>query len=104
NEGDVSPNTKGAFCWNGSPCEEAHSTCGGASQGCHGYGPGKDNNNFENVRIIGTNQMNKALELYNTANVSLAGPVSFVHTFVDMSAVTVDPKWSGLPSAVSTCM
>jgi len=47
--------------------------------------------------------MKKALELYNSANVSISGPVSSVHTFIDMSTVTVAPQWTGLKDPVTTC-
>lgn len=69
NEGDVSPNTKsvsfsnlqndlifsrGAFCNNGLPCEYAHSTCNGTSEGCHGYGPGATD--LQSNEMIGRQQ------------------------------------------------
>lgn len=79
NEGDVSPNTKGAFCNNGRACEVAHSTCGGTSENCHGYGPGKDD--FASARIIGTYQYEKAMELHESASVLLSGPLAYVHTY-----------------------
>jgi neutral ceramidase len=101
NEGDVSPNTKGAFCDNGLPCEEAHSTCGGTSQGCHGYGPG--NNMFESTEIIGTNQFKKALDLFKTASTVLAGPIDYIHTFVDMSNVQVDAAYTTTGQNATTC-
>ena len=59
NEGDVSPNTRGAFCDNGDRCEVAHSTCGGRSEGCHSYGPGKTD--FESTEIIGRHQYEKVI-------------------------------------------
>jgi neutral ceramidase len=102
NEGDVTPNTKGAFCDNGMPCDFAHSTCGGYSQGCHGYGPGKDQ--FENTKIIGGNQFKKAVELYESAKVQLNGPIQYIHTFVDMHNVVVQPAFTGLNEPVSTCL
>jgi neutral ceramidase len=102
NEGDVSPNTRGAFCDNGSPCDYAHSTCGGTSQGCHGYGPGRDE--FESTKIIGTNQFKKAHELYQSASTVLQGPVDFRHTFLDMEHLTVTPAYSGQQYNVSTCV
>jgi neutral ceramidase len=101
NEGDVSPNTKGAFCDNGKPCDFAHSTCDGTSQNCHGYGPGKDD--FESTQIIGQKQFQKALELYNTATTELSGPVDYIHTFIDMSNVTVSAEWSTTGQIEKTC-
>jgi len=122
NEGDVTPNTRGAFCNNGMPCDFAHSTCGGYSENCHGYGPGKDQ--FEkydapahkvckillcqrlmdgvcavghcSTKIIGTNQFKKALELYESAKEPISGPIQFAHTFVNMHNVIVQPAFTGL--------
>jgi neutral ceramidase len=101
NSGDVSPNTKGAFCDNGDPCELAHSTCGGWSENCHGYGPGK--NEFESTQIIGDNQFKTALGLYNAASVPLVGPLGNVFTYVNMENVTVAPQFSGTSQPVTTC-
>ncbi|KAL6055923.1 Neutral ceramidase [Balamuthia mandrillaris] len=102
-EGDVSPNTKGAFCNDGTPCEVAHSTCGGYSEGCHGYGPGKNNDNFENTKIIGGNQFKKAWELYNSASLPVTGPLHYVHTFVNMEQVKVGAPFNHGYSNATTC-
>lgn len=102
NEGDVSPNTLGAFCDNGVPCDFAHSTCGGTSQNCHGYGPGKDM--FQSTQIIGTNQFKKALELYESASTMLSGPLQYIHTFIDMTDVIVDGKWTPSGENETTCI
>jgi neutral ceramidase len=102
NEGDVSPNTRGAFCDNGRPCEYAHSTCDGTSQGCHGYGPGEDE--FESTKIIGTNQCTAAWGLYHNATVPLKGPIAYRHTYVDFEHITISPEFTGLPNNVSTCV
>eukprot|EP01114_Cavostelium_apophysatum_P007011 TRINITY_DN1866_c0_g1_i1.p1 TRINITY_DN1866_c0_g1~~TRINITY_DN1866_c0_g1_i1.p1 ORF type:complete len:766 (-),score=167.78 TRINITY_DN1866_c0_g1_i1:1192-3147(-) len=101
NEGDVSPNTRGAFCDNGDPCEFAHSTCGGRSENCHGYGPGKTD--FESTLIIGQKQFNKAVELYEKATTQIVGTVNFIHTYVDMSNVTVNANFSGTGEDGYTC-
>jgi neutral ceramidase len=102
NAGDVSPNTRGAFCDNGMACEVAHSTCGGWSQNCQGYGPGTDE--FDSCRIIGSNQALAALKLYNTANTPVTGPISHVFQYVDMENVQVAPQYSGLDHNISTCI
>eukprot|EP01089_Gocevia_fonbrunei_P013719 TRINITY_DN3575_c0_g1_i1.p1 TRINITY_DN3575_c0_g1~~TRINITY_DN3575_c0_g1_i1.p1 ORF type:complete len:691 (-),score=167.31 TRINITY_DN3575_c0_g1_i1:59-2131(-) len=102
NEGDVSPNTLGAFCNNGLPCDFAHSTCGGTSEGCHGYGPGK--NDFQSAEIIGANQFKSASDLYDTAKIEITGPIDFIHTFVDMTNLVVDAKFSINNQTVKTCM
>jgi neutral ceramidase len=101
NSGDVSPNTRGAFCDDGQRCEVAHSTCGGWSEGCHGYGPGRDE--FQSTELIGNNQFQSALNLFNTAKTTVAGPLGYVHSYVDMENVLVQPEYTGLPQAVSTC-
>src|SRR5690606_26340927 len=111
NEGDVSPNTLGAFCWNGQPCEEAHSTCGGESQGCRGYGPG-GLNDFLSTKIIGSNQFEKALDLFLGKNSSsssffsllLSGPLDYIHQFVDMTNVSIpNSPYSSNNASVTTC-
>lgn len=101
NSGDVSPNTKGAFCDNGEPCEEAHSTCGGTSENCHGYGPG--DTDFESTLIIGDNQFEKAVELYESATEKLTGPIDYIHTFINMGNITVSAEFSGSGKTEYTC-
>jgi neutral ceramidase len=96
NEGDVSPNTRGASCPDGvTPCAP-DSTCQGKTQLCTAKGPGKDQ--FESTKIIGSNQFKKALELFeDTKNsVALKGPIDFRHQFVDMFNVVVDKKYLNL--------
>ena len=48
-EGDVSPNTAGPICPDGSPCDARTSTCTVGK--CIAYGPGEDM--FDSVKIIG---------------------------------------------------
>jgi len=43
------------------------------------------------------------MSLYEAANQPLSGSIQFIHTFVDMSNVTVAPQYTGLPSPVTTC-
>ncbi|KAK7111468.1 neutral ceramidase B-like [Littorina saxatilis] len=88
NLGDVSPNTKGPHCIDsGLPCDILTSTCHGKNELCIASGPGKDM--FESTKMIGTNQFNKALELFSGAGKKLSGPVAFKHTYVDMTNVEV---------------
>ena len=102
NEGDVSPNTKGAFCYNGHPCEVAHSTCGGTSEGCRAYGPGVDD--FQSTDIIGTNQFKKAQQLYLEAKEPITGTkIGYIHQWVDLTNITVRPEWSISNKTVYTC-
>ncbi|XP_013402701.1 neutral ceramidase isoform X2 [Lingula anatina] len=84
NEGDVSPNTKGAHCIDtGKPCDVSTSTCNGKPELCVASGPGKDM--YESTKIIGKKQYEKAKELFDGANTLLTGPVDYRHQFVDMS-------------------
>uniref|UniRef100_H2YVZ6 Neutral ceramidase n=1 Tax=Ciona savignyi TaxID=51511 RepID=H2YVZ6_CIOSA len=98
NEGDVSPNTRGPHCTDtGLPCGNVESTCDGKVQNCIASGPGKDM--FESTKIIGTNQFNKAMELYDSAQVFLSGPVVPVHQYIDMT----NPDGSGSTHSATTC-
>jgi neutral ceramidase len=104
NEGDVTPNTRGAQCDNGEPCETAHSTCNGRSQGCHGYGPG--NTDYESTKIIGTQQYEMARKLYEDRinSIELNGNGAFVHSFVKMDQMNIDPEFTGLKQTIKTCI
>jgi len=101
NEGDSSPNTRGAFCPDGSPCEAVHSSCVGLGKRCQGYGPGSTD--FESMEIIGTNQFKRALQLYESISVELQPPIDYVHTFVDFSNLTVSSNWSSTGRDEHTC-
>ncbi|KAI0343537.1 Neutral/alkaline nonlysosomal ceramidase [Trametopsis cervina] len=91
NVGDTSPNTLGAFCespgqpWDGLACEFEHSTCGNMTQDCHGRGPGFRISDFESNRIIGQKQVDGAKTLMSQKLAPVSGPVSFVHTYLNMS-------------------
>uniref|UniRef100_A0A5K3FEN8 Neutral ceramidase n=1 Tax=Mesocestoides corti TaxID=53468 RepID=A0A5K3FEN8_MESCO len=88
NEGDVSPNTKGARCIDsGLECDALTSTCNGRVQKCIAFGPGKDM--FESTQLIARRQFEKAKELYAMAKTELINSVDFRHQFVDMTSVTV---------------
>ena len=98
NLGDVSPNTDGPRCIDtGEPCDLASSTCSGRNAMCIGSGPGKSMQ--ESTEIIGRRQFDMAIQLLQqmTANKTdsyiqgdyLISSVSFRHSFVDMSNVTV---------------
>lgn len=99
NEGDVSPNTAGPRCINtGEPCDIATSTCGGRSQNCIAFGPGR--NMLDSTRIIGLKQYAKAMELFDSATEELTvDSVSHAHQYVDMSnqQVTVNGQ------SIQTC-
>jgi len=102
NEGDVSPNTLGAFCGDSDRrCDYDTSTCDGETEDCIARGPGVDME--QSTKIIGTQQFNLAVNLFNTAKNTLSGPVDFRHMFVDMENVVIDPQWTGLSRAIKTC-
>lgn len=88
NAGDVSPNTRGPRCIDtGEPCDYVTSTCSdGKSAKCIAFGPGR--NMEESTYIIAEKQASKALELIHDSShdVAIAGPVSHVHEYVDMSS------------------
>eukprot|EP00117_Sycon_ciliatum_P000562 scpid53224/ scgid6579/ Neutral ceramidase B; Acylsphingosine deacylase 2B; N-acylsphingosine amidohydrolase 2B len=89
NEGDVSPNTKGARCIDtGLRCEQNRSTCDGKNEKCIAFGPGKDM--MDSTRIIATLQYEKAKELYDGAKTVLTGPIDYRHSYVQISNQTVD--------------
>ncbi|KNC51340.1 uncharacterized protein AMSG_07355 [Thecamonas trahens ATCC 50062] len=108
NEGDVSPNVEGAWCHakvGGTPCADGESVCDGRNEECFGVGPGGFDNDFESTRTIGAAQADEAMRLAQSANEALdtALGVASVHAWVDMTNVTVAPKFSGAPSPVTTC-
>ena len=119
NEGDVSPNVKGAYCLfpasvKGQPCDFEHSTCAGRNEGCQGQGigcicciptafvscyflsKGPDGlEMFMNTRAIGFRQYDFASKLFQNASVVLnGGDFKSAMTYVDMSNVTIDPKFT----------
>uniref|UniRef100_A0A1I8JCZ5 Neutral ceramidase n=1 Tax=Macrostomum lignano TaxID=282301 RepID=A0A1I8JCZ5_9PLAT len=85
NEGDVSPNTAGPRCIDtGEPCDILTSTCGGRTQKCVAFGPGRDM--MDSARIIGQRQFNKALSLFQSATREVqVDSISVVHQNVDMT-------------------
>ena len=109
NLGDASPNTDGPRCIDtGEPCDLVSSTCNGRNAMCIGSGPGK--NMQESTEIIGRRQFDMAIKLLHqmTTNKTdsiiqgdyLASSVSFRHSFVDMSNVTMTLENGDV---VSTC-
>ncbi|KAI3487619.1 hypothetical protein L1887_48400 [Cichorium endivia] len=116
--GDTSPNTKGAWCDDGSKCEHKHSTCSNSKgqdrvQTCHGRGPawGLDeyvdvsptgSYDFASNEMIARKQVDAARNIMErqpeaTADAEdeydrmtmLTGPVQSVKMNVDMSQYTV---------------
>jgi len=98
NQGDVSPNTKGAFCNEGpnagQPCDKLTSTCPNDRginlvQLCTAQGPAGKNDR-ENTRIIGENQYRKAVELFANATQPLGGRLHYRQSFVNMTHLVVE--------------
>lgn len=90
NEGDVTPNTLGAFCKKtGKACTMDTSTCEGRSQDCLGRGPGYPDE-FKSAEIIGRKQWEKAKELFEGATEQVQGPIDFCHTYLDMTNIEVE--------------
>lgn len=100
NLGDVTPNTKGAFCRDsGLPCD-SHSTCSGKEELCYGIGPGKNGDMFDSVKIIGKKQYDHAMNLYQAATKELTGSIDYRHSFVNFDGLSVKLKDG---TEVSTC-
>jgi neutral ceramidase len=98
--GDISPNTRGAFCPNGQKCD-INSTCNGNSNLCHGLGPGKDD--LESAKILGINQFESANRIYSAAKLPISGSVDSRHIFINMSTFTVLPEYSSTGNTEKTC-
>ena len=108
NEGDVSPNVLGAWCQahvGGTPCGDGESVCDGKAETCLGVGPGGFDDDAYSADTIGRAQAAKAEELAANPDVAFAPDlgVASAHAWVDMTNVTVAPRFSGAPSPVSTC-
>ncbi|KAJ1030307.1 hypothetical protein NDA16_001217 [Ustilago loliicola] len=124
--GDTSPNTKGAWCDDGSVCEYKHSTCDNGKgqdrvQTCHGRGPAWGNDEYIPVsptggydwasnEIIARKQVVAARTIMDRSPsasseeyeglTTLSGPIKSVKMNVDMSAY---PVYRPDGSRVKTC-
>ncbi|EIM80776.1 Neutral/alkaline nonlysosomal ceramidase [Stereum hirsutum FP-91666 SS1] len=93
NVGDTSPNTLGAYCespgesYDGMLCEFNTSTCGGATEDCHGRGPAFEISDFASNMIIAQLQVDGAQAIMNgTASTApIEGNVRAVHTYLNMT-------------------
>ncbi|KAI9311080.1 Neutral/alkaline nonlysosomal ceramidase [Dichotomocladium elegans] len=105
NEGDVSPNTMGAFCTGTEiPCDGSLGTkCPGSAK-CLARGPGWKISDYESNRIIGQRQADKALQLFSEAYDVLDGPVDFRQKYWDITKERIkkrDGTWGyPCPSAL----
>lgn len=80
----------------------AQSNAGDMTPNLHLDGTGPTANEFDNTRIIGERQLQKALSIYNGALEPLSGAVDYRHRFVDFSRVNVAPGFAD-GSARVTC-
>ena len=102
NLGDVSPNTNGPHCPDGSPCDFNTSTCNGMTEGCIATGPGA--NQYESMEIIGQMQIDAALSLYNEAVDELTNEgVNYRYQYFDMQNINVSAKFTSTGEVGSTC-
>jgi len=57
----------------------------------------------DSTRIIGKQQFEQAVDLFNLASNQLTGSIDYRHMFVDMENVVVSTEFTGLEKAVKTC-
>jgi neutral ceramidase len=69
----------------------------------NGGAQGPTPDEFENVRIIGTLQANKALQLFDSATEVLSGPIDVRGRYVDFSSVPVSGQYTPDGQAHTTC-
>ncbi|KAI8369329.1 Neutral/alkaline nonlysosomal ceramidase [Radiomyces spectabilis] len=87
NEGDVSPNTLGAY-YHGTdiPCDGSRDGSDVKGKLCYGRGPGWLISDYESNRIIGQNQAYKALDLFDGVDDAIInGPVDFRQKYWDIT-------------------
>lgn len=98
NEGDVSPNTGGAFCKStGESCDPEHSACRDRwgrwrNDDCQGRGPAWTEGDLESTRFIGRKQFHHALYLMRNSTkepVINEGGIQTAHAWVDMTQTVV---------------
>ncbi len=80
----------------------AQSNAGDMTPNLNLDGTGPTANEFDNTRIIGERQLQKALEIYNGPLVTISGPLDYRQRFVDFSRISVDGRFTG-GAARSTC-
>jgi len=109
NEGDVSPNTQGAWC-NGTVggvyCGNNRSLCDGRNEQCVSVGPTNFKDDMGSVRLIGERQYAKAKELFTqagTTGLKVTGTIGVRHSWVDMSKVLVSSAFTSTKVNETTC-
>jgi neutral ceramidase len=72
----------------------AQSNAGDMTPNLNLDGTGPTNNEFDNTRIIGERQLQKALSIYNGSLETLSGKLDYRQRFIDFSKVTVDGRFT----------
>jgi neutral ceramidase len=72
----------------------AQSNAGDMTPNLNLDGTGPTNNEFDNTRIIGERQLQKALQIYNGALETLSGSVDYRQKYYDMSSITVNGRFT----------
>eukprot|EP00051_Salpingoeca_urceolata_P032023 m.13961 g.13961 ORF g.13961 m.13961 type:complete len:707 (-) comp4705_c0_seq1:85-2205(-) len=109
NEGDVSPNTLGAWCYGrvgGTYCGNNRSLCDGKNEHCVSVGPAGFEDDEGSAKIIGEKQAAAARKLLAAAKTDgeeLSGTIDTAFKWVDMSSVTVSPEFTVTGQAETTC-
>eukprot|EP00697_Spironema_sp_BW2_P003066 gnl/Spiro4/14098_TR7571_c0_g1_i1.p1 gnl/Spiro4/14098_TR7571_c0_g1~~gnl/Spiro4/14098_TR7571_c0_g1_i1.p1 ORF type:complete len:772 (+),score=231.04 gnl/Spiro4/14098_TR7571_c0_g1_i1:48-2363(+) len=101
NEGDVSPNTAGAKCPDGTPCDMGTSTCNGRTETCIAAGPGVDMR--DSTRIIGEKQYQAARALFENATTEVVGKIDSRFFWVKMSHASVSAAFTSTHKDATTC-
>ncbi len=72
----------------------AQTNCGDVTPNLNldGTGPGKDE--FETTKIIANRQLERAVQLYDTATETLEGPIDYRHAYIDMSGILVADEFT----------
>lgn len=101
NEGDVSPNTNGPTCPDGSTCDSATSLCEGQPGFCVAKGPG--DTDIESANIIGHRQYEKAKELWDGATTEINGDIKTAFTWKQMHDKKIIAKFTSTGKDETTC-
>jgi neutral ceramidase len=98
--GDTSPNIGGAFCPDGSRCNQLDFTCKNEGK-CKAVGPGSSS--MDSCVIIAEKLFQNARKLFEEATHLIEGPVDFRYRYLDMENITVESKFGPYGKSGSTC-
>jgi neutral ceramidase len=109
NEGDVTPNILGAWCYGrvgGIYCNDNRSLCGGKNEHCVSVGPAGFDDDYNSCRMIGERQSARAQALFASApqqGLKIEGAVATAFKWVNMSNVTVSALYTSTGETGHTC-